>query len=142
MKSFLITFKPATENPEQGWPIESLQSLVGRHHRGERVRENWRFHNRKEVSVGDRVFLLLQGKKGPAIIGYGEVWGMPENHDGRWRVEVEFESIVDPTGGVLAKKADLLAIKGAQTMWRTQASGVKLPTSVATELEALVVGRS
>jgi hypothetical protein len=127
MKSFLITFKPATENAERGWPLELLQGLVKRNRAGERVAENWRFLNRKDVSLGDRVFLMLQGRGGPAIIGYGEVAGEPFNDTGQWRVPVEFEAIVDPTVEVLADREDLEAIPGAQTTWRTQASGVRLP---------------
>src|SRR5690242_7953729 len=102
MKSFLITFKPAAENPERGWPLEKLQRLIRRQREGERVKQKWRFHNRKNVSLGDRVFLLLQGKGGPAIIGYGRVTGKPEDYEGKWQVTVEFESIVDPSGHVLA----------------------------------------
>jgi len=30
MKSFLITFKPASESPERGWLLENLQKLVRR----------------------------------------------------------------------------------------------------------------
>jgi 5-methylcytosine-specific restriction protein A len=140
LNSFLITFKPATENPEHGWPLEELQRLVKRHHAGERVVEAWRFHNRKAVSLGDRVFLLRQGKAGPAIIGYGEVVGALEESDGAWMAPVQFESIVDPTSEVLATTKDLLAISEGQRFWRIQASGVLLPETVASELEALVVG--
>jgi hypothetical protein len=110
MNSFLITFKPATESQERGWPLEELQRLVRRRQAGERVVEAWRFHNRKAVSLGDRVFLLRQGKAGPAIIGYGEVVGAPDDSTGAWMAPVQFESIVDPTSEVLATTKDLLAI--------------------------------
>lgn len=71
MKSFLITFKPASENPDRGWPLDNIQRLARTSRKGKSVVEKWRFHNRKHVSIGDRVFLLLQGKGRPAIIGYG-----------------------------------------------------------------------
>src|SRR6516225_5886428 len=105
MKSFLITFKPDSENPERGWPLAELQRLVRRHELGKRTEEKWRFHNRREVSIGDRVFLLRQGKLGPAVIGYGQVVGEPEVDDGKWKTLARFESIVDPTTHVLATKA-------------------------------------
>src|SRR5690349_3461069 len=108
MKSFLITFKPATENPDLGWPLDSLQGLIKQLQGGKRAIEPWRFNNRKELGLGDRVFLLLQGKRGPAIIGYGITAGRPENVDGRWQVPVEFEAPVDPTVEVLAGKGELL----------------------------------
>ena len=78
MTSFLITFKPASENPERGWPLEKLQHLVRRLHNGEPVEEKWRFRNWKDVTTGDQAFLLLQGKRGPAIIGYGRVSRKPK----------------------------------------------------------------
>src|SRR5271156_2829890 len=121
MNSFLITFKPDTENPDRGWPLEELQKLVRRSQAGDRVIEPWRFHNRKDVSLEDRVFVLLQGKSGPAIIGYGKVAGPPEKIDGDWQVPVLFESLVDPTTELFANKDDLLAIGGARSVWRIQA---------------------
>ena len=142
MGSFLITFKPESENPERGWPLGKLQSLVRRLRKGDAVEEKWRFHNRKDVALGDRAFLLLQGKRGPAIIGYGRVNGEPEKKAGTWVVPIRFEHLVDPATEVLAGKDDLLAIEGGQRVWRTQTSGVKLQENVATSLEALVVGKA
>lgn len=142
MMSFLITFKPAAENPVLGWPLEELQKLVVRYRAGEEVIQPWRFHNRKDVALGNRVFLLLQGKCGPAIIGYGEVAGQAEELSGKWYVPIRFESIVDPTVEVFANRDDLFAIKQGRPYWRIQSSGVQLPTSVADELEARVVGIS
>jgi predicted HNH restriction endonuclease len=141
MNSFLITFKPDTESRERGWPLENLQKLVSRHRAGERVEEKWRFHNRKDVSPGDRVFLLLQGKSGPAIIGYGKVVGKPSGKNTK-REMIQFEVLVDPTTESLASRDDLLAIDGGKNIWRTQASGVQLQEPIATVLEALVVGKS
>jgi 5-methylcytosine-specific restriction protein A len=140
VKSFLITFKPATETPERGWPLEEMQKLVRRQRAGERVEDYWKFRNRKDVSIGDRAFLLLQGKGGPAIIGYGTVVGLPENDDGKWAVPIQFESLVDPATEVLASREDLLALDGGQSAWHTRASGVQLRESIAAELEKLVVG--
>lgn len=141
MNSFLITFKPATESPERGWPLEYLQKLVKRHRLGERPVEKWRFHNRKDVSLGDRAFLLLQGKRGPAIIGYGTVAAEPKNKNENWR-GIRFSELVDPANAVLVNKQRLLAIKGGSSVWRTQASGVQLAESIAADLEMLVVGKS
>ena len=53
------------------------------------------------IAIGDRAFLLLQGKWGPAIIGYGRVNGGPENDDGKRRVPIKFENLVDPSTEVL-----------------------------------------
>jgi hypothetical protein len=141
VSSFLITFKPATENRGRGWPLEKLQQLVRRLNKGEEVVEDWRFHNRKDVSVGDRVFLLRQGRGGPAIIGYGNTAGKPKKVDGRWRVAIRFEALVDPTREVFASKSDLDAIDGAGSTWRTESSGILLRDAIAEALEG-TVGKS
>jgi 5-methylcytosine-specific restriction protein A len=141
MKAFLITFKPASENPERGWPLEQLQRLITLRGEGRRVEEKWRFHNRKDVTIGDRVFLLLQGKGGPAIIGYGKIARKPER-TGIPQAVIEFESLVDPVIHVLANREDLRDIGDEGRLWKAQASGVKLPEAVAHELEWLVVGKT
>jgi hypothetical protein len=141
MTSFLITFKPSAESPERGWPLEDLQKLVHRFHRQGTVEDNWRFINRKDVSIGDRVFLLLQGKGGPAIIGYGTVIGRPYKDQGTWSASIRFDTLTDPSKEVLATRDEVLAIDGAQRLWRSQASGVHIPDAIATALELLVVGK-
>jgi 5-methylcytosine-specific restriction protein A len=140
VKSFLVTLKPATEAPEHGWPLEELQKIVSRHRAGERVEDDWRFHNRKDVSIGDRVFLLLQGRLGPAVIGYGTIVGLPDNDGGTWAASIQFESLVDPATEVLANREDLQAIAGGASVWRTRRSGIQLQQSIASDLEKLVVG--
>lgn len=57
----LLRYKPATENRKRRGPIEKLRELVRKHQAGEKPIEPGRFKNRKEVALGDRVFLLLQG---------------------------------------------------------------------------------
>lgn len=130
-KAFLITFKPASENPERGWPLTELQRLVRQLKNGDVVEENWRFRNRKDVADGDRIFLLLQGKQGPAIIGYGRVNGDPKEYAGKDGLPIKFERLVDPSLEYLTGKAELVAIRGGQGHWRTQSSGVKLKSNVA-----------
>lgn len=142
MTSFLITFKPASENPKRGWPLAELQNLIRRMRNGVSVEEKWRFQNRKDVAHGDRAFLLLQGKRGPALIGYGRVSGAPEIEAGKRVVPITFENLVDPTTQVLAGKDDLRAIGEGQRLWRTQSSGVKIQEDIAASLEALVVGKA
>ncbi len=140
MNSFLITFKPASESPKRGWPIEKLRRLVTLCKHGEISEEPWRFQNRKNVSLGNRIFLLLQGKRGPAIIGYGATVGPPSSDSGKWRVPIRFETLVDPTTEVLADREDISNIDADRSLWSTQESGRLLPNVVAIELERLVVG--
>jgi len=131
MNSFLVTFKPSTESAERGWPIEELQRMVKRHKSGEHFAEPWRFANQKDVSLGDRVFALRQGKAGPAIFGYGSIAGAPARHGGPLRFPVEFGVIVDPENEVLITREELLAIPEGRKYWRAQSSGILLPRSIA-----------
>lgn len=142
MESYLITFKPDSENPERGWPIKELQRLVKLYKNGKLPEEDWRFQTRNNVVIGSRVFLLQQGKKGPAIIGYGKIIGLPYEASGTWFTRVRFENIVDSTSQALATKDELENIENSQNSWRAQASGIKLPTAIADELEQLVIGRN
>jgi hypothetical protein len=142
MASFLITFKPASENPKRGWPLSELQKLVRNLSIGEPAEEPWRFINREDAQLGDRVFVLLQGKGGPAIIGYGRINGGPKKTTGTPRIPIRFERLVDLSAQALATKDEPFAIKDGERFWRFQSSGVKLQDNVAAELEKLVVGRS
>lgn len=141
MNAFLITYKPESENRERGWPIEELQRLVNGTRNHNTIRVDWRFRNRKDVSTGDRVFLLVQGKLGPAIIGYGRVAGPRFSDAGIGVAPIEFEFVVDPTTERLAGKEALRKIDGAGRFWRINFSGVRLPKVVAAELEAMVAGQ-
>src|SRR5580765_3974708 len=116
MTSFLITFKPSAESPERGWPLEDLQKLVHRFHRQGTVEDNWRFINRKDVSTGDRVFLLLQGKGGLRLSD------TERSSVGRTRTRalgvLRFGLTHSRTPKeVLATSDEVLAIDGAQRLW-------------------------
>lgn len=140
MPSYLITWKPTTENPEKGWPLEALQSLARRIKAKGGAVEPWRFQSHRSAKVGDRVFVLRQGRAGPAIIGYGRLDSDPVNKNG-WVVEVRLEQLVDPTVELLATAAELKAITTAKRVWGTQASGVSIADNLAVLLVRLVVGR-
>lgn len=135
MNSFLITFKPQSESPERGWALKSLRKLAWRMRRNKGVIDPWRFRNQKDVSVGDRAFLLMQGKRGPAIIGYGQVKG----GCGANCRKIKFEELVDPdTDEALLNKAQLLTIHRAAQWWKVPFSGVRLPQPIAAALENLL----
>jgi len=139
MNSFLITFKPDTESPRLGWSLKSVQNLAQKLLKRGHVTDPWRFRNQKDVRPGDRVFLLLQGKHGPALIGYGTADKRSGVENGRsWR-NINFERLVNPANEVLAQKSDLLAIRGAAPWLHVQTSGVLLPRDIAAKMESLGV---
>jgi hypothetical protein len=129
-KAFLITFKPAVESANRGWPLQNLQRLVWRHLIGEQVIETWRFSNRLDARVGDRVFLMVQGQLGPAVIGYGRIAALAHPASESTGIPVLFEDLVDPTRKVLVAKERLNSISGGAKFWRTQSSGVLLPSGL------------
>jgi hypothetical protein len=135
----MITFKPASESPEHGFPLEDYRRVVRNRSNGDPVR--WRFRN-KHVAVGERVFLLLQGNGGPAIIGYGRIGGLAaKSPKGDTVVPIRFENLVDPTERpALVSKETLLRIQGGERFWRINFSGVRLTDAIGARLEALVVG--
>lgn len=139
MNSFLITFKPDTESPRLGWSLRSVQSLARKLLRRKNVTDPWRFRNRRDVKPGDRVFLLMQGMHGPAIIGYGTADQRSGVENGQsWR-NINFERLVDPATDVLGHKRDLVAIRGAAPWLQVRTSGVLLPRDIAAKMESLVV---
>jgi hypothetical protein len=136
-QSFLITFKPDTESP-RGWPMAELRRVAQECKARGWAEEDWRFQSVRRVRTGDRIFLLLQGKDGPAVIGYGESAGAPKQELNVRRICIRFEYIVDPTVGVLVSREKLLKIPDAKGIWRTQSSGIFVPSDVASKLESLV----
>jgi 5-methylcytosine-specific restriction protein A len=141
MTSYLICWKPATENTAKGWPEEKLVALFDGLQKSGTAQEPWRFSRRKGVAVGERVFLLRQGRRGQAILGYGRVAALPKENDDQ--TTVSFELLVNPRSkSVLATQQELQSIVAGPGVWNTQASGIALTEEVASQLEKLVVGRS
>lgn len=139
MAAYLITFKPSSENPDKGWPEESLAELAKQVNETGEATEPWRFNKKKDVKIGERVFLIRQGQKKAAVLGYGHVSGLPDEEK---MTAVSFEALVHPSSGaVLATTSELLKISEGHAYWRTQSSGITLPADVALALEDLVVGR-
>jgi len=140
MASYLICWKPATENKDKGWPEAKLVALSDELQKKGTAQEPWRFVRRQGVKVGERVFLLRQGRRGHAVIGYGKVAQLPKSKNES--TTILFEMLVDPTSKtVLATQNELHSITAEPGVWNTQASGIALNPGVASSLEKLVVNR-
>src|SRR5687767_10860852 len=141
MTAYLIAWKPATENPVRGWPEDNLTRLAADISSGRAAREAWRFHRREGVELGARVFLVQQGRRGHAILGYGRITALPTAAEPR-QTTVTFDALVDPRSGVaFASTDELRSISAERSIWGTMASGIALPEDVSLALEKLVVGR-
>ena len=110
MSAYLISWKPLTENSEKGWAEANLVHLAQEVKAGRFARESWRFRRRSGVKAGERVFLVQQGKRGYAILGYGHVFSTPSKSEPHL-TPIEFEELVDTrSGAVLATREELLEI--------------------------------
>lgn len=132
--AYLITWKPLSENKEKGWPEESLKALYDQLKVAGCAYEPWRFARQKGVKPGQRVYLLRQGKKGHALLGFGHI---TESHEPlkQKTARISFEALVNPMSDrVFATQDQLHAIQSSAKIWNTQASGVLLPPEVALAL--------
>jgi len=137
MTSYLITWKPQSENPKKGWPEAALAQLAESCEKNCRAREPWRFQRFKGVTKGERVFLLQQGKRGHAILGYGTI-ARPSTSEDR-TAEIQFDALLDPRKHLcFVAKHELHRISSNPNLWGNQSSGISLPDDVGAALERLV----
>jgi 5-methylcytosine-specific restriction protein A len=141
MTSYLIAWKPQSENKDKGWPEEELNALARTLRRTGRALEPWRFRRKRGVQIGERVFLVRQGKRGHAVLGYGTVAGPIDQPDGF--TTVSFQALMDTRSReVLATAEELHEISQSRAIWGSMSSGIVLPDDIAAALEKLVVGRT
>lgn len=67
MSTYLLTWKPPN------WLWKDLDENVARSAKNEIVERGWSCGKRQNIKVGDRVFLLRQGRELPGLIGSGWV---------------------------------------------------------------------
>ena len=140
MASFSITYKPNAMTPEEGGlPVEEYQRLVRRLDRGDLVERRWLFRN-KSAKPNDRVFLLLQGEHGPAVIGYGRIKSGPNGNRPATR-SIAFEKLVDFSTEVLANRSTLDDIS-QKSFLSVAFSGCMLKNDIALKLEGIVKNTS
>lgn len=141
MPSYLITWRPLSETA-RGWSADNLDHLAALLSQGRPAAEDWRMTRAAGVKKGERVFLIRQGKRGLALIGWGRIGTPTRRIDGKRRAEVIFEAVARPNHNeVFATRAELERITTKKGIWDTQASGIALPTEVAAAVERLVTER-
>ncbi|QIK80569.1 HNH endonuclease [Lysobacter sp. HDW10] len=137
MDAYLLTW-----NPEK-WSRDNLLEYIARIEAGE---ETVPWKAIKSTPPNSRVFLTKQGKGERGIFGSGTTVGEPfesphfdeeEATAGKtaYFVNVKFEKLFDPIGGVKVDIAELLDIH--PSAWRAQQSGTKLPYEAASKLETI-----
>jgi len=143
MRTFLITW-----NPER-WPWKTLDDDVARVAEGKVVDGRWSTGNRKDISRGDRLFLLRQGVEPRGIMASGwatsEVFTDEHYDDARAAkgdlapyVSFHFERLLDLDVSEPLSTARLITAGPlADVHWSTPSSGIQVPPDAAALLEEL-----
>jgi len=124
MSAFLLTWK------QDGWPHENIVRMARSIELEGHVDEPWRLHAHRKANVGDRVWLLKQGRGPKGIFGTGHVIAPPRqgpagNGQIQWMAPIRFSAFVDPLQQLLIGE-DVVARVLRTTQMRSQASGDSL----------------
>lgn len=136
MTTYLLTWNP------KRWEWDMSENLASLKQRGF-VDSRWSCGITKRIKVGDRLFLLRQGREPRGIIASGVAKSEPypdehwdDNRDGEaLYVKARFDSLLDPEkDGVLPLSRLQDGTLGAVN-WRTRSSGISVSPAAASELE-------
>lgn len=135
-KAFLLTWK------ESGWPKSNIVRMCEVFGRLGYVDEEWTIHAHRQAKIGDRVWLLRQGRGPKVIFGKGTIIGsarLGDNSRGKkaMQVPVRFSAFTDPDVESLVSEAQVRAILTARKI-RAQASGDTLSSEESAALERLI----
>ena len=135
MKTFLFVHNP------NKWKWENIDSAILEINQKGVHFEKWSIRSHKQVSIGDRAFLMRLGSnvKNKGIIGSGYVNTEPflsehwsENGEMVKRVIIEFETL---------SKEPIISLEELQKLtaynWTPQSSGIEITERVVRELEEL-----
>jgi restriction endonuclease Mrr len=139
LSSYLLTWNQA----HSPWPemIAHISKLAA----GQKAFNRWSTGNSKNVSVGDKFFLLKQGDEPRGVIGHGTVLTdvFQEPHwdheraakgDSANYVDVQFETLIDPNVIIPFSPADSTDDYLRKANWTPYASGMRINDEVATIL--------
>ena len=139
-----MTPRPAyllTWNPKRwAWaPARALAELAA----SGATKIRWSCGRTRRIEVGDRLFLLRQGGPPRGIIASGVACSRPRagRHWDATRTGTtnylwcRLDALVDPDGHGLLQLARLTTRALARVNWRTQSSGISIPTDAAAQLE-------
>ena len=142
-RDFLFTWKP-----ERGWPHRDLRKLVETFQSTGTAKQRWRCKAHKKIHLGDRAYLLKQGKP-IGIFGRGTVIGKPERNaktisgQNPWQVLIGFEVprgdvLWDPEDRFLVDESHLLDLPTRKTQWQLPAAGTTLATAAARGIDGII----
>lgn len=136
MKTFLFAHNP------ENWHWENLSNAIRDIEEKGSHLEKWSVRSHKQVSVGDRFFLMRLGSKtqNKGIVGSGYITTLPFlsehwSHNGQIvnQVIIEFDEL---------SKDPIISLQELQALplnynWTPQSSGIEIPNAVASKLEEI-----
>lgn len=136
MATWLLTWNPSL------WEWTSLATEASEVQRTGRLASRWSCGNARRIQPDERFFLLKQGTNPAGVLGSGFVTSSPfqaahwMGSGLAWYVRIEFDVLFDSP----PIRRDKL-LRGPRslrsTVWRSQASGVRVPEPVTVALEQL-----
>jgi 5-methylcytosine-specific restriction protein A len=144
VRAFLVTWNP------RKWDWQELAHQVLALQRGEVVEDRWSCGNRRDISPGDRLFLLRQAVEPRGLMASGWAtssvfraahWDKTRAASGEMAnyVRLRFDRLLDPEAGLLRLES-LRSGPTADVNWSTQSSGILLPPDAARHVEAASAG--
>jgi len=137
MPTYLLTWNP------KHWPWKEFDEKYESARKHGYFNSQWSCGVTKRIKEGDRVFLLRQGvePKGILAAGYATSATFEKDHfrdSGKTAlyIQARFDTLLQPDTEILPRKLlDIGSLK--EINWRTQSSGISIPSTAANELEAL-----
>lgn len=135
--TYMLLWSPQGYDWNDSDRLEILDATL----QGERVGGNWSIYaNRKQIAVGDRVFLRKTGKHVPGVIAAGwatsaayaaEHWDPSQSGEVHY-VDIAWDSMVD-TEDVLGLTQ--FAEEFPHSVWHAAGGGARVPDDIAVKLE-------
>jgi 5-methylcytosine-specific restriction protein A len=139
LATYLLNYNPIR------WEWEGINEAINQLKQNGSYIDSWSCGNRKNIEVGDRVFVIKLGNEERGIIASGLVyngwyqdisWDEEKVKAGRLAnyIDVDFDIILNPKKNIL-KYEELQKGKLGNMEWSNQSSGIIIPSEIAIELE-------
>jgi 5-methylcytosine-specific restriction protein A len=135
MYSFLFAWNP------KKYPWDDLPRAVKTCHKFGKVTEAWSCVSYKQVTPGDRAFLVRVGVPPRGIMGSGHITSYPYlaphwNNEEKtvYRVTIDFDVLLDPTQEPILTLDELKFKSKVRQVWTPQSSGILIKKEIVGEL--------
>lgn len=141
MATYLLNYNPIR------WEWKDIDTAINQLKQNGSYIDSWSCGNRKNIEVGNRVFVIKLGTEERGIIASGWVyngwyqdvsWDEEKVKSGRLAnyIDVDFDIILNPKKNIL-RYEELQKGKLGKMEWSNQSSGIIIPSDIAIELEKI-----